>query len=102
MKIMKVTFLGTGTSVGIPVIGCDCTICRSSDLRNRRRRSSVYIEAGGFHIVIDAMGPADNEDSKAARRILGFDEHTPLTEDNFFEVLGSAIDKLFERFNAKV
>lgn len=50
---MKVTFLGTGTSVGIPVIGCDCTICRSSDLRNRRRRSSLYIEADGFHIVID-------------------------------------------------
>ncbi len=35
------------------MIGCDCTICRSPDLRNRRRRSSVYIEAGGFHIVID-------------------------------------------------
>ncbi|MEI7881009.1 MAG: MBL fold metallo-hydrolase [bacterium] len=50
---MKVTFLGTGTSVGIPVIGCDCTICKSPDLRNRRRRSSVYIEAGGYHIVID-------------------------------------------------
>ena len=53
MSNMKVTFLGTGTSVGIPVIGCDCTICRSPDLRNRRRRSSLYVEAGGFHIVID-------------------------------------------------
>jgi phosphoribosyl 1,2-cyclic phosphate phosphodiesterase len=53
MGDMKVTFLGTGTSVGIPVIGCDCTICHSPDLRNRRRRSSIYIEAGGFHIVID-------------------------------------------------
>lgn len=50
---MKLTFLGTGTSVGIPVIGCDCAICHSPDLRNRRRRSSIYIEAGGFHIVID-------------------------------------------------
>jgi phosphoribosyl 1,2-cyclic phosphate phosphodiesterase len=53
MKHMKVQFLGTGTSVGIPVIGCDCPVCRSSDLRNRRRRSSLYVEAGGFHVVID-------------------------------------------------
>lgn len=50
---MKVTFLGTGTSVGIPVIGCDCTVCKSQDPRNHRRRSSIHIEAGGFHIVID-------------------------------------------------
>jgi phosphoribosyl 1,2-cyclic phosphate phosphodiesterase len=50
---MKVTFLGTGTSVGIPVIGCDCTVCQSPDSRNHRRRSSIYVEAGGFHIVID-------------------------------------------------
>lgn len=53
MASMKVTFLGTGTSVGIPVIGCHCHVCRSPDLRNRRRRSSLYIEAGGFHVVID-------------------------------------------------
>lgn len=50
---MNVTFLGTGTSVGIPIIGCDCAVCRSSDPRNNRRRSSLYVEAGGFHIVID-------------------------------------------------
>lgn len=50
---MKITFLGTGTSVGIPVIGCDCAVCQSKDSRNKRRRSSLYIEAGGFHIVID-------------------------------------------------
>jgi len=50
---MKITFLGTGTSVGIPVIGCDCTVCRSHDPRNNRRRSSLYVQAGGFHIVID-------------------------------------------------
>ncbi len=39
--------------MGIPVICCDCPVCRSSDLRNRRRRSSLYIEAGGYHVVID-------------------------------------------------
>lgn len=50
---MKVVFLGTGTSVGIPVIGCDCRVCRSQDPRNKRRRSSVYVVAGGVSIVID-------------------------------------------------
>lgn len=50
---MKITFLGTGTSVGIPVIGCDCRVCRSPDPLNRRLRSSLYVQAGGVHIVID-------------------------------------------------
>lgn len=47
-------FLGTGTSVGIPVIGCDCAVCRSPDPRNKRRRSSLYVQAGGAHLIIDA------------------------------------------------
>jgi len=50
---MKIVFLGTGTSVGIPVIGCHCAVCRSPDPRNKRRRSSLYVESGGTHIVID-------------------------------------------------
>lgn len=50
---MKVTFLGTGTSVGIPVIGCDCRVCMSTDPRNRRSRSSIHVEAGGTHVVVD-------------------------------------------------
>lgn len=50
---MKITFLGTGTSVGIPVIGCDCPVCRSPNPRNRRLRSSLYVQAGGLHLVID-------------------------------------------------
>lgn len=50
---MKITFLGTGTSVGIPVIGCDCRVCLSDNPRNRRRRSSLLVEAGGTHIVVD-------------------------------------------------
>jgi phosphoribosyl 1,2-cyclic phosphate phosphodiesterase len=50
---MKLTFLGTGTSHGIPAIGCDCAVCTSTDRRNWRRRSSVYIVADGFHLVID-------------------------------------------------
>lgn len=50
---MKLTFLGTGTSVGIPVIGCDCHICRSQDARNRRRRSSLYVQTPEASIVVD-------------------------------------------------
>lgn len=50
---MKLTFLGTGTSVGIPVIGCNCKVCCSSDPRNKRRRSSVYIQTPEASVVID-------------------------------------------------
>jgi phosphoribosyl 1,2-cyclic phosphate phosphodiesterase len=50
---MKLTFLGTGTSSGIPVIGCDCDVCTSTDPRNRRRRTSLYLQADGLHLVID-------------------------------------------------
>ncbi len=53
---MKITFLGTGTSQGVPMIGCDCSICKSTDNKDKRLRSSVLIEVGGQHILIDA-GP---------------------------------------------
>lgn len=53
---MKVTFLGTGTSQGVPVIGCTCEVCRSLDYRDKRLRSSVHIEARGQSLVIDT-GP---------------------------------------------
>ena len=50
---MKITFLGTGTSQGIPVIGCDCHVCNSNDKRDRRLRVSVCLEIQGKNIVID-------------------------------------------------
>ena len=50
---LSLTFLGTGTSLGVPMIGCDCAVCTSSDPRNRRRRSSVYVAAGATRFVID-------------------------------------------------
>ena len=49
----RITFLGTGTSHGIPVIGCTCPVCRSSDPHDTRWRSSVLIERGGTVAVID-------------------------------------------------
>lgn len=53
---MKVTFLGTGTSQGVPVIACTCDVCRSSDPHDRRLRSSICIETGSLRIIIDC-GP---------------------------------------------
>ncbi len=50
---MKLLVLGCGTSTGVPVIGCACGVCTSSDPRNRRTRSSVLLEAGGLNILID-------------------------------------------------
>lgn len=53
---MKVTFLGTGTSQGVPVIACDCAVCQSTDLFDKRLRSSVMIEVNDKFFVIDT-GP---------------------------------------------
>lgn len=53
---MKVTFLGTGTSHGVPFIGCDCAVCTSDDPKDNRLRSSIHLEIEGKSIIIDA-GP---------------------------------------------
>lgn len=49
-------FLGTGTSQGVPVIGCDCTVCKSTNLKDKRLRSSVLVKMNGVKMVIDT-GP---------------------------------------------
>jgi phosphoribosyl 1,2-cyclic phosphate phosphodiesterase len=51
--MLAVTFLGTGTSMGVPVILCDCRVCRSSDPRDHRWRSSVYLQTPSASWVID-------------------------------------------------
>ena len=53
---MKVIFLGTGTSQGIPVIGCKCDVCSSLDYRDKRLRASIYVEYEGVKMVVDT-GP---------------------------------------------
>jgi phosphoribosyl 1,2-cyclic phosphate phosphodiesterase len=50
---MRLTFLGTGTSFGVPQIGCDCAVCRSTDPRDKRTRSGAVLEAEGSTILID-------------------------------------------------
>lgn len=53
---MKITFLGTGTSQGIPIICCDCKVCNSKDPKDHRLRTSIYIQLDDQSILID-IGP---------------------------------------------
>lgn len=50
---LKITVLGSGTSSGVPTIGCSCAVCNSTDPRDTRLRPSILIEASGRNIVID-------------------------------------------------
>jgi phosphoribosyl 1,2-cyclic phosphate phosphodiesterase len=87
------TVLGSGTSMGVPTIGCDCPVCRSSDPRDRRTRPSVLIEYGGRSVLIDTTPDfreqAIRENIKSldavlythahADHILGIDDLRPLS-----------------------
>ena len=53
---MKLTFLGTGTSVGVPTIGCTCRVCSSTDPHDKRLRASVLVESGDTRVLVDC-GP---------------------------------------------
>ena len=52
----KLTFLGTGTSQGVPIIACQCPVCQSADERDKRLRASAFVEMDGLNILVDA-GP---------------------------------------------
>ncbi|MBL7075978.1 MAG: MBL fold metallo-hydrolase [Kiritimatiellae bacterium] len=64
---MKAIFLGTGTSAGIPIIGCHCPVCASADPHNRRRRTSLYLEAGGKYVLVDT--PPDFREQAIEHRL---------------------------------
>lgn len=53
MADLEITFLGTGTSMGVPMVGCTCTVCRSKDPRDRRTRSSIYMRSPECSWVVD-------------------------------------------------
>ncbi|MEM8954974.1 MAG: MBL fold metallo-hydrolase [Verrucomicrobiota bacterium] len=56
MRDFSLTFLGTGTSIGVPVVGCHCSVCKSEEPRNKRLRSSVHIQTADSSWIIDT-GP---------------------------------------------
>ena len=53
---VKLTFLGTGTSQGVPIIGCQCPVCQSADGQDKRLRASAFVQMDGLNILVDA-GP---------------------------------------------
>ncbi|MCU0408066.1 MAG: MBL fold metallo-hydrolase, partial [Bacteroidales bacterium] len=63
---MKITFLGTGTSQGVPVIACDCPVCSSGDQRDKRLRTSLLVEVDGKVLLFDA-GPDFRQQMLGAR-----------------------------------
>lgn len=69
---MKITFLGTGTSCGVPVIGCQCEVCQSTDPKDRRLRCSILVETVSTRLLVDC-GPDFREQimSQPFRRIDG-------------------------------
>ena len=65
---MRITFLGTGTSVGVPSVGCDCATCLSDDPRDNRLRTSVLVEHNGCNLLIDASTDFRKQALRAALR----------------------------------
>jgi len=53
---MEITFLGTGTSTGVPVVACNCDVCKSQDKRDTRLRTSVMVSINGHNLIVDC-GP---------------------------------------------
>jgi len=86
---MKITLLGTGTSRGVPVIGCSCAVCKSDDPRDRRLRCSVLVE-GQSRVVIDTS--ADFRQQMLAAGVAGLDG-VVLTHHHADHILG--LDDLF-------
>lgn len=76
---LRVVFLGTGTSQGVPVIGCECAVCRSANPRDQRLRTALLLECNGVAVAIDA-GPDFRqqmlrEDVRALHAVLLTHEH---------------------------
>jgi phosphoribosyl 1,2-cyclic phosphate phosphodiesterase len=82
---MELIFLGTGTSHGVPMIGCHCGVCRSADPRNQRGRSSVHVVMDGLHVQVDA---APEFRLQCVREDLGRIDHFILTHEHADHMAG--------------
>lgn len=101
---MRITFLGTGTSHGIPVLGCSCPVCTSEDVRNVRYRSSILVESDGVSVVVDTGYEFRLSGIRAGLRkvdavlythshsdhIMGLDDLRVFTRDRRLPVFGNA------------
>ena len=101
---MRITFLGTGTSFGVPTIGCGCAVCLSADPRDKRWRCSILVELGGSTLVVDAGPEFRLQCLRAglcsldllllthahADHIAGLDDVRPLTQSRILPVYGNA------------
>ena len=113
---MKIIVLGSGTSHGIPVVGCSCPVCTSDDERDKRTRASVYIEgSGGEKALIDAGPEFRLQALRAginridgiflthahADHIHGLDDIRPLSRQNPLPVYGNkpTVSEMKERFS---
>jgi len=111
---MRVLVLGSGTSFGVPVIGCDCHVCTSSDPKDARYRASILVEAAGTSLVVDS-GPEFRLQALRARitrldalllthahadHVGGLDDVRPLTRERALPVYGNAetLAEVRERF----
>lgn len=110
----EITFLGTGTSVGVPVIGCDCAVCTSDDPRHKRLRSSIHLRAGATELAVDT-GPDFRQQClrEGIRRldavlfthehsdhIMGFDDLRRFTVREDEEIAIYATEPCLERLHA--
>lgn len=95
---MTVTFLGTGTSHGVPMIGCACPTCRSTDARDKRTNSSVLIGVRGRNILLDC---GKDFRQQALRERLTRVDYVLLTHTHFDHVAGIDDLRVFNRGRAE-
>jgi phosphoribosyl 1,2-cyclic phosphate phosphodiesterase len=111
---MRLTFLGTGTSHGVPTIGCSCRVCRSKDKKNKRTRSSLLVQTCGLTILIDTATEFRTQALREgitsidavlyththADHIHGIDDLRPLSRETRIPVYGSpeTMDEIRTRF----